>query len=97
MSMSTFLRLGGGIAMAIVMYLYLPMLDIINLVFVMLIGLVWLLIVVDVALVGFGVVGDLTQGISAWGATALVATQNRVKAAKEDLATRVEEIRAEES
>lgn len=97
MNLTTFLRLSGGVGIAIVMWIYLPVLDLLNLAFLVLLGLFWGLIVVDIALVSSGAIVDLGSGVSAWGTGAVARARAKVKDIKSDLAAKVEDIQAQEA
>ena len=97
MNITTLLRLTGGIGVAVLMYIYLPILELLEIVFFLSLAVVWAIVVVDVVLVSFGVIADLGQGISARGSDFVTNMREKTRAAKADLADRVAEVQATEA
>lgn len=72
------------------MYIFLPVLDILEIVFILLLGVAWALVVVDIFLTAFGMIQDRSLGLSeAWRSSVEWARQG-TKRVRTDLATRVE-------
>lgn len=92
MSLNTFLKMTGGIGFLLITYFYLPILQGIEVLFWLVISAVWGFVLIDLVLMVFGVIPDITNGISATTASWLEKFRSRTHDIKEDLRNRVDAI-----
>ena len=92
MSLTTFLKLTGGIGTLVVMWIYLPMMQLIEITFYMLIGLFWLVLAGEMVYQIFNASYDVSQGLyskgSVWankGKDAAASVVTDVKAKVQDI------------
>lgn len=91
MNTETFIRISAGVGVAITLYVLLPVLDLLEISFYLMMGVVWAAVVVDLCLLSLGLIGSMGQGIVAWSQETLRSAKDRTSRMKDDLAARVKD------
>lgn len=87
-------RLFGGLAIAITLYLLLPVLDLLEVAFYLVLGVIWAAVVVDLSFLAFGLIGSMGEGVVSWGQRGINSVREKASAVRDDLAARVQEHQA---
>lgn len=90
MTADVMFRLFGGLAIAITLYILLPVLDLLEIAFYLALGVIWGAVVVDLVFLSIGLIGSMGEGVVAWSQGAIRGAQSKVQNIKADLASRVE-------